>query len=101
MIEEQTVAIVDIDLELAALDEGRMVRALTTSEDRGESLASREPLLVELDRLRCLEGERALDLRESILPDGGHAVGVTDPVPARREPSARSSFSRGRARIVG
>jgi len=51
--------IAKLDLELAQLDEGTMVRALQASEARGEDSARREQLLTGLDRLRALEEQRA------------------------------------------
>lgn len=49
-----------IDHALADLDEGTLVRALATSEARGEPPARRAELLAGLDTLRALEDERAL-----------------------------------------
>ena len=59
LIEHEVRSIASLDLELAPLDEGALVRALATSEARGEPKARREPLLVGLDRLRTLEELRA------------------------------------------
>ncbi|HFE46860.1 MAG TPA: hypothetical protein ENJ18_15440 [Nannocystis exedens] len=62
LIEQQTHAIIEIDRELADLDEGAMVRALGASEARAESSTSRAPILSGLDRLRTLEDLRARTL---------------------------------------
>ena len=59
LIETQTRALVEIDRELADLDEGAMVRSLGTSEARGEAESGRAPILAGLDRLRALEDQRA------------------------------------------
>jgi septal ring factor EnvC (AmiA/AmiB activator) len=48
-----------IDQELAALDEGAMVRALARSSARGEPSDARATILDRLDRLRALEERRA------------------------------------------
>ncbi len=48
-----------IGTELAALDEGAMVRALGASEARRETTEVRAPILDGLDRLRVLEDQRA------------------------------------------
>src|SRR5690606_33527589 len=59
LIERQVGRLREIDQDLASLDEGRLVRALSTSEARGESPEHREELLAGLDRLRNLEDARA------------------------------------------
>jgi len=48
-----------ISAELATLDEGAMVRALSASEARREPDSTRAPILDGLDRLRALEDQRA------------------------------------------
>jgi len=48
-----------ISAELAALDEGAMVRALAASEARKDLPTVRQPILEGLDRLRSLEDQRA------------------------------------------
>ncbi len=45
--------------DLAKLDEGAMVRALSASEARDEPASARQPILDGLDRLRALEDHRA------------------------------------------
>ena len=55
----QIQALVTLDRELAALDEGALVRALAASEARGEPASRRAELLAGLDRLRGLEDQRA------------------------------------------
>lgn len=45
--------------DLAQLDEGAIVRALSASEARDEPASARQPLLDGLDRLRALEDHRA------------------------------------------
>lgn len=59
LIEAQVTRLRDIDAALVGLDEGELVRALATSEARGEPPARRDDLLAGLDRLRGLEDERA------------------------------------------
>ncbi len=59
LIEAQTRGLIEIDRELADLDEGAMVRALGSSEARGEEESARAPILAGLDRLRALEDQRA------------------------------------------
>ncbi len=58
VIERQVRALARIDRELAANDEGAMVRALAASEARGEPRSERLEVLRGLDRLRALEDER-------------------------------------------
>jgi hypothetical protein len=58
-IATQVQALVALDRELAALDEGALVRALAASEARGEPASRRAELLAGLDRLRGLEDQRA------------------------------------------
>jgi hypothetical protein len=58
LIQRQAEALVTLDRELATLDEGAMVRALATSEARGEPRSARESILTGLDRLRRLEDTR-------------------------------------------
>ncbi|MCB9561831.1 MAG: protein kinase [Kofleriaceae bacterium] len=58
-IAAQVRALIALDGELAALDEGALVRALAASEARGEPAARRAELLGGLDRLRGLEDRRA------------------------------------------
>ena len=56
-----TAAAIDaIDLQLATLDEGALVRALARSEARREAPALRVDLLAGLDTLRQLEDQRAV-----------------------------------------
>ena len=55
----QVRALVDLDAELATLDEGALVRALAAAEARGEPPARQAELLGGLDRLRGLEDRRA------------------------------------------
>ncbi|MBL9104131.1 MAG: serine/threonine protein kinase [Myxococcales bacterium] len=60
LVVEHVTRVHAIDRALADLDEGTLVRALSTSEARGEPPARRADLLAGLDRLRALEDERAL-----------------------------------------
>ncbi len=55
----QARALIALDGELAALDEGALVRALAASEARGEPAVRQAELLDGLDRLRGLEDRRA------------------------------------------
>lgn len=55
--------IAELDRELAALDEGALVRAIGASEARGEPEAKRQELLAGLDQLRALEDRRAAGMR--------------------------------------
>jgi hypothetical protein len=57
-VEREVRAIAALDRELGELDEGVIVRALATSEARGEPLSRRRELLGGLDRLRSLEDRR-------------------------------------------
>jgi len=59
LIATQARALIEIDRELADLDEGAMVRSLGASEARGEAESARAPILAGLDRLRALEDQRA------------------------------------------
>lgn len=59
LVVTQTTQLKEIDAELDQLDEGRLIRAVASSEARGEAASLREPLLLGLDRLRDLETERA------------------------------------------
>lgn len=58
-IAAQVRAVIALDAELGALDEGALVRALAASEARGEPATRRADLLAGLDRLRTLEDRRA------------------------------------------
>jgi len=59
LIARQVTRLQAIDRALAGLDEGQLVRALASSEARGEPPARQADLLAGLDRLRGLEDERA------------------------------------------
>jgi hypothetical protein len=59
LVERQVGRLREIDRDLAALDEGAIVRALGASEARREPRSARDELLGGLDRLRALEDERA------------------------------------------
>jgi hypothetical protein len=63
ILERQVAGLAALDLELATLDEGVMVRALATSEARDEPASRREPILSGLDRLRSLEDARVAHMR--------------------------------------
>lgn len=73
-----------LDVELARLDEGTLVRALAASEARGEPRQRREELLFGLDRLRILEDERARHLSRLLEAAGllERAVGLALTAPA-------------------
>jgi hypothetical protein len=58
-IVDQARAIVRVDAELAELDEGTLVRALSASQARGEPDSARTSTLEGLDRIRSLEDARA------------------------------------------
>lgn len=62
LIETQARALISIHEELDELDEGVIMRAIATSEARGESESKRAPLLEGLDRLRSLEERRSAHL---------------------------------------
>lgn len=55
----QVRALIALDADLAALDEGALVRALAAAEARNEPASRRAELLAGLDRLRSLEDRRA------------------------------------------
>lgn len=56
-------AVAALDRQLATLDEDRLVRALAAASARREPAATRDHLLVGLDRLRELEDQRATLVR--------------------------------------
>lgn len=58
-VERHVVQLRELSRELEGLDEGTMVRALASSEARGDGEREREPILLGLDRLRALEDQRA------------------------------------------
>ena len=62
LVEKQVRMLIAIDAELAQFDEGTMVRAIATSEARGEPASRRQEILRGLDRLRELEDQRARHL---------------------------------------
>lgn len=59
LVERRVTQIVEIDAELAQLDEGKLVRALATARARAEPSQTTARLLDGLDRLRELEVHRA------------------------------------------
>lgn len=59
LICEEVESIHAIDVELAELDEGALIRAIASSEARSEERSSRMHFLSGLDRLRALEDRRA------------------------------------------
>jgi len=103
LIEGHVLRLRDIDRALAGLDEGNLVRALATSEARGEPPERRLDLLAGLDRLRGLEDERAACFHrlleaESLLRravDLGLEVRDEDAEQARRIAQARHALEAG------
>ena len=69
MIHADVTRLQAIDRALADLDEGTLVRALATSEARGDPPARRAELLAGLDQLRALEDERGLLLHRLLDTD--------------------------------
>jgi len=69
LIEQQVVALEALEGELSELDEGLLVRAIATSEARGEPRSARDHLLRGLDRLRALEDRRAAHLARLLEAD--------------------------------
>jgi hypothetical protein len=69
MIHDHVTRLQTIDRALADLDEGTLVRALATSEARGDPPARRAELLAGLDQLRALEDERGLLLHQLLDTD--------------------------------
>ena len=63
LLEKEVAGLVALDREMASLDEGVMVRALASSEARGEPPSRRESILSGLDRLRTLEDARVAHMR--------------------------------------
>jgi hypothetical protein len=59
LVERRVTQIVEIDAELAQLDEGKLVRALAAAKARAEPSQTSARLLDGLDRLRELESRRA------------------------------------------
>jgi len=64
LIEEHVRTLASIGEELDNLEEAVIVRAITTSEARGEPPSKRAPLREGLDRLRTLEETRAAHLQQ-------------------------------------
>ena len=87
--------------ELRSLDEGAMVRALATSEARGEGPRKRQPLLQGLDRLRALEDRRAevfhrlLEARSLLARTVEMGLAVQDPVLEHERQVARALAALG------
>jgi len=69
MIHADVTRLQAIDRALVDLDEGTLVRALATSEARGDPPARRAELLAGLDQLRALEDERGLLLHRLLDTD--------------------------------
>jgi hypothetical protein len=59
----EAASIAALDGELAGLDEGALVRALTARRARGEGAGAAGELHAGLDRLRALEDQRAVSMR--------------------------------------
>ncbi len=106
LIEQQTRSLIEIDRELANLDEGAMVRALGSSEARSETAASRTPILDGLDRLRTLEDQRArtlhrlLSASDLLRRTADLGLAVHDPEAAHRRQIALALHALGAAKPV-
>jgi len=101
LIEAQARILIEIDRELAELDEGAMVRALGASEARAESADARAPILSGLDRLRDLEDLRAralhrlLSASDLLRRTADLGLAVRDPEEAHRRQVAMAMRALG------